>query len=201
MKKVFRIANRVLIAILLLIALSALIIWPLANDRAIGLSGFRSNPGDPLKGRFVLVALRGRILLNRDEMRGPFEETSSPMSWQYKWKTAGGWRWSAGQAEVLARANMFTESLVTHPVHWHPYDIDLIGQISGYQLIISDWLIALVAAIWPTVCLFLWNRRRRIRRQREMQGHCPACGYDLRATPEKGGELLNRCPECGVARA
>jgi hypothetical protein len=55
-----------------------------------------------------------------------------------------------------------------------------------HDLFIPAWLMLVLTAILPT----LWLLRRR--RQPNPAGLCPACGYDLRATPE-------RCPECGRA--
>ena len=53
-----------------------------------------------------------------------------------------------------------------------------------------DWAFAtafLMFPLWALIQLFRNHRRRRLR-----IGHCPVCGYDLRAS-------LNECPECGTA--
>jgi hypothetical protein len=52
------------------------------------------------------------------------------------------------------------------------------------------WMPIAALGLLPAVRLSLAGGRTLRHRRRSARGLCPACGYDLRATPD-------RCPECG----
>ena len=61
-------------------------------------------------------------------------------------------------------------------------------RIVGAVLTVPYWFLVLATGLLPGRRAWVWWRGRR----RVAKGHCPACGYDLRATP-------GQCPECGTA--
>ena len=66
----------------------------------------------------------------------------------------------------------------------------LIYRLVGHRLSIPCWLAVVATGLLPT-CRATSRLRGWRRAHRNL---CPACGYDLRATPQ-------RCPECGAVPA
>jgi hypothetical protein len=71
---------------------------------------------------------------------------------------------------------------------WH---FDFSGPRRAERMVVVPlWLPLPAASLLPALWL-AWTQREARRRR---AGLCPACGYDLRASPD-------RCPECGAAAA
>jgi hypothetical protein len=105
-------------------------------------------------------------------------------NWQWRSDTpAVGSTWDSDVSRRVVRFRFLRFAWAAHDPPAEAYRLRM--------LIVPYWSLTLLTAILPAI----WFRaawRRRVRRRRDAGGLCPACGYDLRATP-------GRCPECGAA--
>jgi len=108
-----------------------------------------------------------------------------------------GWQWGFEEDNKRDLNDHRDHSL--GPIRWHDDDDEDPG-VYNRDVVASFpcWLLSLSTALWPLTSLTLLLRRRARRRRLARAGCCAQCGYDLRATPHSGGELVTRCPECGT---
>jgi hypothetical protein len=108
--------------------------------------------------------------------------------------------WQPGRVyDVIPRSG--GQSFFLHFVHptidWHlpgaTFQVKTADRTHYHVLLVDDGAVAIILLLLPLVGIIDTSvaLRRRWRRERNAQGYCAACGYDLRGTPD-------RCPECGT---
>jgi hypothetical protein len=141
-----------------------------------------------------------------------------PGEWRYQWQVSFGGgafqvlRLHAGVNETrppgmtadagpyeLARGGQLAAATDRRLLGFRYFDVPRTASASGgvhywvwgiRYLTVPGWFLVLAFALPAT----MWLRHRRRQLRRASVGLCAACGYDLRASPD-------RCPECGAAAA
>ena len=94
----------------------------------------------------------------------------------YSSRVAGQYRLS-----FIAQARLFLTTALGH-------DSRRVAGRTIELFYVRHWLVLALCVLLPALKVLSWlaGRRKRI------AGHCPACGYDMRANPA-------RCSECGTS--
>ncbi|MCC6229404.1 MAG: hypothetical protein IT432_09275 [Phycisphaerales bacterium] len=79
------------------------------------------------------------------------------------------------------------------PIDVDPKRVTTVHPLGILHNALSLAVLVLVVNAVPSVTIGAWRRRRAARRM--ARGQCAACGYEF------GAAAIERCPECGAARA
>jgi hypothetical protein len=175
-------ASRYTIALALLIALQLLMIIasavrPMAASWQVA---GRAPDGSPYLGYRVVILDGGRLLFMLKGSGRPDADTDVTR-WNFHSRS------TAADGPFDAPAVMRTIGI---DWQWRAWK-DASGMTTYRQCAIEipSWLPVLMTL----VAAYLLQLRGALARRRLRAGLCAACGYDVRATPE-------RCPECGLTR-
>ena len=181
-----RLLTKSLVTLSCLLAISSLILLPLSHRHRLYVGWQRLEQGTyPDNHAVELFVTDGSLALDfiaRDTFWLSTIQLSPPDWWDRRGLYAGAE--PARPISSFSPPDAFTRFGVHLHHERHPVGARRIT-LQQTTFALPLWLLFLLTATLPTLALI-----RHRRRHRDPSNQCPACSYDLRATP-------NRCPECG----
>ena len=129
--------------------------------------------------RFIRSAQRLMTIVHADGSESPNQVVTPPTAWYVAPTTESQWLFPG----VVRR-----ETQTNPSSGWQRAGPQWAGREIELSYVLPATLLALTPVTW------VWRRAGHRRCLRRRAGLCPACSYDLRATPD-------RCPECGAVPA
>ena len=205
MRRLLSILLWIIKSLLLIVALAALFVWVWSYNHpgSVGCTRWWT-ASDRADGRDLACGwVNGRIVIGRWWWtysngllaEGKRQAGSHPPGWNWDYRARLDW-WMKPRIDSWINPQ---PGFFWGPFCQYSFDSTSPDLIQGRRILsFPAWLVALVAGCWPVGSIALLIRRRR---RFTGIGCCSNCGYDLRATPSPGGELLPICPECGAANS
>jgi hypothetical protein len=166
----------------LVLCVAAVALWVRSYRAADRLYDVRSGAGGRYLGTDFIVAWRGRLIFTSGRLDEPAggPDGANPHRLGYQTMPLDAVQDPTGTPAVVTWAGFGSGR--------YPYGLGL-GPSGTMRVVV----VPLYSVTFALAVLALWQARAWLGRQRARRamGLCPACGYELRATPD-------RCPECGT---
>lgn len=168
-----------------------LVLWALSYAANLRVIWFRPTVGRDTNEAWIFSRW-GHLRITYEYMLNGDHQPDPPPEFRSRVDTAHPRTRSEWQVAMLPRPTKTQRppAYGVWPPHFSSYRVPVVFGYSYWYLNVPHWIFVVTTGALPCLVTLRASRKRRSKHRLQRLGLCPACAYDLRATP-------TRCPECG----